>query len=52
MQLLMLLAVFVVMTMPLVAARDARMNNVPGERKFLHDLPQKRTIIHLSYDLL
>jgi hypothetical protein len=51
MQLLMLLAVLATMIIPSLAERHERMNNIPEERKFLHHMRLKRTIIHLPYDL-
>ncbi len=44
MQLLMLLAVLAAIIMPSLAARDERMNNVQGERKFLQQMRQKRRV--------
>jgi hypothetical protein len=44
MQLLMLLAILAAMIMPSLAERDERMNNVPGERKFLQQMRQKRRV--------
>ncbi len=42
MQLLMLLAVLAAIIMPSLAARDEHMNNIPGERKFLQHMREKR----------
>jgi hypothetical protein len=42
MQLLMLLAVLAAIITPSLAARDERMNNLPGERKFLQHMREKR----------
>ncbi len=44
MQLLMLLAVLAAMIAPSLAARDERMNNLPGERKFLQHMREKRRV--------
>jgi hypothetical protein len=44
MQLLMLLAILAAMIMPSLAGRDEQMNNVPGERKFLQQMRQKRRV--------
>ncbi len=44
MQLLMLLAVLAAIITPSLAARDERMNNVPGERKFLQHMREKRRV--------
>ncbi len=45
----MLLAVLVVMIMPSLAERDARMNNVPGERKFLQQMREKRLELFIRH---
>jgi hypothetical protein len=44
MQLLMLLAILAAMITTSLAARDERMNNVPGERKFLQHMREKRRV--------